>query len=172
VSGRNYRTYAIPDGVAIQLEKAIAIALRVNDWQGDINTSPQSARIDAIELIAVSFILSNPDPFQATVEEEEIDSLKANQLAALERDGFRCVICRHSEVNAGGVEVHHIYPRSYHGPKRPCSLHSADNLATLCHLHHESITDAAEGGLWHWANVAEMLQEAIAKNNERALLHL
>jgi len=56
---------------------------------------------------------------------------RAGKAKALFRDGFRCVISGHSHVNKPDqIHVHHIVPKSFHGPLRPRNVHSPRNLVS------------------------------------------
>ncbi len=76
------------------------------------------------------------DPFYLSKE------WRAARLAALKRDGYRCVVCSCSVSGKGQARVDHITPRSRGGA--PLDL---TNLRTLCVLHdNQSHREKAAGG--------------------------
>lgn len=91
---------------------------------------------------------------------------KRSALEVLRRDGFRCRRCGHTRLNSGGVDVHHIVPRSYYGPERPKDIHDPSNLITLCkNLCHKEITHP-EGAHQHWRAVADELKSLIGDSSK------
>jgi 5-methylcytosine-specific restriction protein A len=76
------------------------------------------------------------DPFYLSKE------WRAVRLAALKRDGFRCVVCRRSVAGKGEARVDHIIPRSQGG----AALDQA-NLRTLCAAHdNQAHREKSSGG--------------------------
>lgn len=59
-----------------------------------------------------------------------------NRLAALERDGNRCVECGSTQ----NLHVHHVEPWTSEHP----DPHALGNLATLCALHHRQVHKALD----------------------------
>ena len=160
--GEKYRTYKIPEGLAKVLEEALYIEQRMLELDSNVPRSVQAHRLDALESILGNYLCeARPQYWVRLADIVGGAKARTERLLALERDGFRCVICGHSNVNAGAVESHHIIPKSALGRDQ------ADNLASLCSDHHRQITNPTDER-WHWRNVAPRLFELIGVSESDA----
>jgi 5-methylcytosine-specific restriction endonuclease McrA len=156
---RKYKSLTVPDEVWDEVAVAIYVATATNRLELKPFASKKAERVEAIRRIMSEYVA------QAIPDLVEMKSRMfgteygVNAMAALERDEYRCVLCSHTRINAGSVEVHHIMPRGYHGPGRPDYIHDPDNLATLCSRCHNEITNPDAGN--HWSAFVTRLKNAI-----------
>ena len=144
------------------LEEALYIEQRMLELDSNVPRSVQAHRLDALESILGNYLCEARPQYWFELHRITHESESRRQrLLALERDGFRCVICGHSNVNAGAVESHHIIPKS------AFVRDQADNLASLCSDHHRQITNPTDER-WHWRNVAPKLFELIGVSEKDA----
>lgn len=142
--------------LAEQFELAVFLARWIVSVQLHGNIKSQGAeRNDAIELLLSTFLADARPMYEAWLDDMEKrgEPYELARWRALLRDGMRCLKCRHRRSNAGGVESHHIVPRSSGGQDHE------DNLATLCRACHAEITHPAPGN--HWREQAPVLRQLI-----------
>lgn len=163
--GTDYRQIRIPDtgapSLAHQLEKALFLARWANSLEGNRPRHPGVERNDALELIVATFLHDYEPVFQDWCSAlEEKGGYAWARWQAQRRDNFRCLRCDHSRTNAGGVESHHMLPRSQGGTDDP------RNLATLCSACHREITHP-EDGEHRWHQVIPVLEAKIEANIQK-----
>ncbi len=164
-----YLTYRLPEPIARKFEEAIQLAIKLNLHEHHLKASTQAERNDAAERIFVDFVASNQTYLDELVRSSKIVAIKCE---AMERDGYRCIKCKHSRVNHGGVECHHVIPRSYHGPELALIGGDHDivaNLVTLCHGCHEEITNPMHSAM-HWRAQAPLLFRLIGESGFAMLM--
>lgn len=182
-----YRTYTLPGGIMIAVsdetagtvvEGALWFAQRLNEMDGNLPSNEggaekmaQRARLAALERIFAEALGDMRVEYARRVLGTVGDSLeRAEWYASLERDGFRCVLCHHTRSNAGGVESHHIVPRSAETEaivaalfgRKLAGIHSRTNRASLCTRCHQAITNPTSPA-WHWRAIAPCLFRAIGE---------
>ncbi|HUW34608.1 MAG TPA: HNH endonuclease [Planctomycetota bacterium] len=146
------------------------MAIEIMHRTDHIIRSPQAERHAACEMIFSDFLLTNYSYLNSL---KKLDRLALFKMAALERDGCRCRLCGHTRPNSGGVETHHILPRSYHGPEISKIGGEHDitgNLITLCHQCHSDITTAEPGEGLHWRTIGPCLFEMIGRDDFAMIL--
>lgn len=156
----------IPDGLRLIIQEAEYVASQLNVLDCGSPATDAVDIKDAMERIYGEWL--QLARFELTTKLGRIDGYERSEAwAAAVRDNYRCVICQHSDFNkAAGLESHHIVPRG-HGvlwdaiaPGQP--IHHASNKATLCHEHHELVTNPPDQ-TWHWRNIAPRLFELVGE---------
>jgi hypothetical protein len=152
-----WMTIKVPEALGAQFLKAMKLANWKLHLESNQNPSQKSERIDCFEyILAGALIELEPEFNQWLTKLKEADDPRGRyaeaRYLALERDGYRCVICRASGANSAGVESHHVTPRSAGGEDVP------ENLCSLCRAHHEQVTNPPSAA-WHWRNIAPRLRQ-------------
>lgn len=158
-----WRTLKIPDPLLEQFARVMAKCRLVLLAESNLNPSLNSETLDVFEMVLCEAEHSIHDEYYALA-----GKLDLARLAAQERDGFRCKICRHSGLNRGGVESHHIIPRSHaleHYRLFGSSPDDTTNLITLCRFHHELVTNPPTPE-WLWSTVAPGFYRAIGQEDK------
>lgn len=139
------------------LEQALFLAKWVVSVQNGGNIkSAEAERNDGLEAILQHFMADARPAYEGWLNDMAVRGhpYEMARWAAHLRDGFRCVMCYHRRPNAGGVECHHIVPRSSGGED------STPNLVCLCSACHAEITHPTEGK--HWRDMEPILKAKIA----------
>ena len=137
-----YSMIRIPDyggtpTLADLFEEAIYLARWMVSVQNGGNIKSVGAeRNDGLEAILAHFLNDARPAHEGWLEDmrKRGNQYEMARWSAMKRDGFRCRMCDHTRANAGGVECHHITPRSSGGED------AVDNLITLCSLCHSETT--------------------------------
>jgi len=161
-----YIMVRIPRGMQPLVSACKEIAKRLNLIDGNKNSSRAAEDIDAFERIFGEWISENRPYYWSIVNDSiQDDDLRRARFITLERDGYNCVICHKSEINlTPSIEIHHIIPRSHAqlAAKICGKLHTHRNLVSLCHEHHERVTNPTDSS-WHWRAIAPRLFELIGE---------
>ena len=123
----------IPRSMAAELNEALDLANVLNDADGMVAPSERVRELNALGRVVIDFLID-----ARPLVEAYLSALKGYQLACyrvLIRDRYRCFLCWSSRA----VQVHHVVPRSYHGPERPADIHEPSNLVTLCARCHDLV---------------------------------
>jgi hypothetical protein len=148
--------------VVLGAEKAAADILR---FCGKLPLSPASQAVELTEMVYAAALISftSEDSYQRLMMDADRHE-RAEALEAMDRDGWRCLICHHSGMNkapGGQLQSHHCVPRGVWDERvRPPDIHHRSNKATLCQSCHEKITNPRSPH-WHWRNIAPSLLRTI-----------
>jgi len=150
-----WSTVRIPEGLRLVFSEALWLAERLNELDGHGYTHDTTRALDGLERILGDFLPGAQAAYLASLGLDDLSEYRRACYDALCRDDFRCVECSSSRINSGGLEPHHIIPRSHKGyANLICgNLHSMSNIVTLCHECHAEITDPARSSD-HWRNRA------------------
>ena len=155
--------------VLLQSERLAMDHLRLH---GRLPNSPAAAQIEVLEVIFATYLITaSTDPSYQALMMETDHYERREALEAFDRDGWRCLICGHTGMNqspGGRLESHHIVPRGCHDERvLPANLHHRSNKASLCDLHHESITNP-RSPTFHWRRIAPVLYRMIGNEEQAA----
>ena len=105
--------------------------------------------IEALSMLCAEFRTTWEAAENARPQSTEMDVVRTE---AFERDHWRCLMCGARQ----NLTVHHITPLSQGGPRI-----DIDNLATLCWICHQGITDG--DGKHNWKAARPKLLEKIGR---------
>jgi hypothetical protein len=155
----------IPEGQRAVFSRAMFMARELNRFTDHLSKSEKSEWLNAFEAVVSAAFGSLFEDFYGLLEGLKESPYTLARYTAQDRDGFRCVICKHSNLNAGFVESHHIIPRSHALEHRRLFGGTPDcpeNLVTLCSHHHGLVTDPPTPQ-WTWNNLAPRFYELIGE---------
>ena len=168
---RSYLTKVIPRHLAELMEEVMETCRSVIEITGDTlsGMKPEVRRNECLEAALTSCLLAERLYLhQLLVAGAGGVQDRYERIDAARRDHWQCLLCQHSQCNAGGTELHHIIPRSEFGPMWDAvkeiigSKHSSRNLATLCAKCHGQITNP-QTEAWKWRNQAPTLYGLIGE---------
>lgn len=127
--------FRIPKPLAQKFCEGLSKARILNYFDCDQSASEKAEGIDALERLFADGYVEVDAQYAACMRlQSEKGDYAQSCMVSLERDKYRCVLCRKSGLNTGGVRTHHIIPRGAGGP-----LCDPDNQATVCERHHSLI---------------------------------
>jgi len=163
---KQYRSLVLPlPPEAWEVAKmAIHTAIATNRLELKPFASQKAEQVEAITRIFSEY-LGEALPYLHSIQRDAFSGTEYSRNAglALERDGYKCVLCQHSRANSGSVHVHHIVPRGYFGPERPQNINELSNLVTLCDHCHLSLHNPDPHSGYHWKQIAYRLKELIGE---------
>lgn len=166
-----YVTVKLPRALQPLVSECLFLSERLNELDGNAMPTRASQRVEAWEMILAEWRDTARHQlsyryikwFESAGDIETILE-RVGKLEALQRDGFRSVLSGRSMLNARDqIHVHHIIPKSYHGPERPENIHSARNLVTVTREEHDMIHAG-------WRDHAPKLFRAIGEEKAAAYI--
>eukprot|EP00918_Siedleckia_nematoides_P020117 GHVU01042885.1.p1 GENE.GHVU01042885.1~~GHVU01042885.1.p1 ORF type:complete len:175 (+),score=27.41 GHVU01042885.1:2-526(+) len=139
----------MPPSLAAVCQEALMLAENMNAMECNMNPSPASRRIDAIERIVSEWLDVARAQWECMIvrmmesgsSDKWVLTERVGKLTALQRDGFKSVISGHMRLNKpDAIHCHHIVARSCHDSRiRPKNIHDPRNLITLTGEEHATI---------------------------------